>query len=82
MIRGTFLLVSLRLVPCAKCFMDRSLLKNVSGGKFFADACVLRRDRLVSVVQAEIFSAEECQLCEGSFICCIEPGESGGMNQK
>lgn len=55
-----------------------SFLKNVSSGKIFADARVLKRGRLVSVVRVEIFSGEECLLCEGSFNCyCIEPGESG-----
>ena len=55
-----------------------SFLKNVSSGKIFANARVLKRGRLVSVVRVEIFSGEECLLCEGSFNCyCIEPGESG-----
>ena len=55
-----------------------SFLKNVSSGEIFANARVLKRGRLVSVVRVEIFSGEECLLCEGSFNCyCIEPGESG-----
>ncbi|MCQ5079999.1 PaaI family thioesterase [Gemmiger formicilis] len=55
-----------------------SFLKNVSSGKIFINARVLKRGRLVSVVRVEIFSGEECLLCEGSFNCyCIEPGESG-----